>query len=281
MKKFFLSITYILLFNATSIHTLIVQSYAITDVYRYLNQTLKPEDILIVLDIDNTIAESTNQLASSQWFTAMHKIKEQYGMTLMEAVHATLPLFSLLAEKCTLQPVESTTVALIKDLQNKKHKVIALTVRAPKLKTCTINHLNAIDIDFTRNPIYQKDIFFNHNIQYIQGILFIDGGNKGEWLLDILKQIDYMPKQIIFVDDKEYNHYNVEGTLTQNGIDHTCIWYRYCDAKVDSFDLAMTQTALLNLCQQYPLIRDAYQQWLSPFSSYNDMLLCATLRPTI
>lgn len=280
MKKFFLSITCVLLFNITSIHTLIVQSYAITDVYTYINPALKAEDVLIVFDIDNTIAESANQLASTQWFTAMHKVKEQCGMTKMEAVHATLPLFSLVAEKCKLKPVESTTIALIKDLQNKNHKVIALTVRSPKLKTCTINHLNAIDIDFTGNSIYQKDIFFDHNIQYIEGIFFVDGGNKGEWLLHLLKDIDYMPKQIIFIDDKEYNHHNVEGTLTQNGIDHTCIWYRYCDAKVNNFDLAMTQTALLDLCQQYPLIRDAYQRWLSPFSSYKDMLLCATDAPT-
>jgi hypothetical protein len=55
----------------------------------------------------------------------MHKIKEQCGMTKMEAVHATLRLFSLLVEKCVLQPIEPTTVALIKDLQNKNHKVIS------------------------------------------------------------------------------------------------------------------------------------------------------------
>ena len=280
MKKIFFGIACMLTLNVTSIHTLIVQSYAINDVLTYLNPALKPEEILIVFDIDNTIAESANQLASTQWFTAMHKIKEQCGMTKMEAVKATLPLFSLVVEQCPLQPIEPTTVPLIKDLQDKRHKVISLTVRDPRaLKTCTVNQLNNIGIDFTRNAIYQKDIIFNHSVQYIQGILFVDGGNKGEWLLHILKHVGYMPKQIIFIDDKEYNHHTVEGTLMQNGIDHTCIWYRYCDAKVDTFDLAFTEAALLNLCKEYPLIHTAYQEWLSPFPTYKDMTFHTCVTP--
>ncbi len=260
--------------HSTSIHTTIVQSYAITDVRKYLKPTLKPEEILIVFDIDNTIAESVNQLASTQWFTAMYTIKEQCGMTKMEAIKATLlPLYSLLVEQCPLQPIESTTIGVIKELQDKGHKVMSLTVRSPEeLKTCTVSQLAQIGIDFTRNAIYGKDIIFNHSTQYIQGILFVDGGNKGEWLLHILKHINYMPKQIIFIDDKEYNHQAVENALAQNGIEHTCIWYRYCDPKVDAFDLAFTESALLDLCQRYPAIRAAYQKWLHPFAAYSDMI---------
>jgi hypothetical protein len=287
MKKIFFSITCILTLIAciltlkvTSIRTAIVQSYAITDVRKYLNPALKPADILIVFDIDNTIAESANQLASAQWFTAMHKIKELCGMTKIEAIKATLPLYSLLVEHCPLQPVESTTVALIKELQNTGYKVMSLTVRSPEeLKTCTVNQLAQIDIDFTRNPIYPKNIIFNNNVQYIQGILFVDGGNKGEWLLHILNHIGYMPKQIIFIDDKEYNHHAVEDALGRKGIEHTCIWYRYCDAKVDTFDLAFTETALLDLCQRYPAIRTAYQKWLYPFAAYSDMIAHACKAP--
>lgn len=286
MKKIFFSIACILTLIASifilrtgwqrdsiSTHTSIVQSYAITDLHNYLNPALKPEDILIVFDIDNTIAESTNQLASAQWFTAMHKIKEQCGMTKIEAIKATLPLYSLLVEHCPLQPVEPTTVALIKELQDSGYKVMSLTVRSPEeLKTCTVNQLAQIGIDFTRNAIYPKDIIFNHSVQYIQGILFVDGGNKGEWLLHILKHVGYMPKQIIFIDDKEYNHQAVEIALAQSGIEHTCVWYRYCDPKVDAFDLASTESALLDLCQQYPAIHAAYQKWLDPFAGYSDMI---------
>ncbi len=268
MKKFFFSIASVFILIIAYVHTTkkatIVQSYAITDVCNYINHTLKPEEVLIVFDIDNTVAESVNQLASTQWFTAMHTLKEQCGMSKMESVQATLPLYFLLAQHCPLQPVEPTTVALIKELQDKKYKVMALTIRTPQeLKTYTINHLLDIDINFARNTMYSEDIIFSNNIQYSKGILFIDGGNKGDSLLRLLKQVDYMPKQIIFIDDKEYNHHAVEGALMQNGIAHSCIWYRYCDAKVNTFDLALTEAALLNLCKQYPLIHDAYQEWLS------------------
>ncbi len=263
MKKIFLSIISTLVFNIDSMHTPIVHSYAITDVLTYIDPTLKPEEILCVFDINNTIAETANQLTSPQWLTAMSRIKEQRGMAEMEAIKTTLPLSALLIEHCPLQPIESTTVALIKKLQDKGHKTLSLTARTPVLKACTLNHLSTIDIDFTRNSIHQEDIVFNDSMHYTNGVLFIKGGDKGECLLHLLKHIGYLPKQVIFIDDKEYNHHPIKRTLTQNDINHTCIWYRYCDTKVDNFDLACTQEELIKLCQQYPTIQTAYQKWLS------------------
>ena len=54
-------------------------------------------------------------------------------------------------------------MAIIKQLQDNRHKVIALTARSSDpLKSCTIEHLKQVDIDFTRTSIYPQDIILAH-----------------------------------------------------------------------------------------------------------------------
>jgi hypothetical protein len=263
MKKIFFSVICIFVAHIEHIHAKIVQSYAISDIRTYINPALKPEEVLIILDVDNTTATSINQLASTQWFIAMRTLKEQCGLSKEQAAHVLLPLYSLLVPHCPLQPVESTTAPLIKELQDNGYKVMSLTLRSShNLKTCTINQLNDIGIDFTHNNLYAHDVTLNDKVLYTHGILFVHGGHKGKLLFQFLKQIRYMPKQIIFIDDKEYNVLDVEDTLVHCDIDHTGIWYRYCDAQVDSFELSLTQDDLQALCNRCPEINQAYQQWL-------------------
>jgi len=242
----------------------IIESYCITDILNHIDTNINPEDHLIVFDIDNTIVESIDQLASTQWLDEMIKFKmAQESLTEHEALEKTLPLNSLLKKHSMIQPIESSTVGLIKQLQDSLHKVIALTARSPEpLKECTIKHLTQVNIDFTRTSIYPHDIIFSPKMHYSNGILFTQGDHKGDVLLAMLNAVSYAPKKIIFIDDKEYNHYAIQQTFKKTTINSTCIWYRYCAEKEQQFDLTFTQGRLLYLCELYPEIDTVYQAWL-------------------
>ena len=243
-----------------------IESYCITDILNHIDTNINPEEHLIVFDIDNTIVESIDQLASTQWFDAMIKFKmEQEEITHSEALQRTLPLSFLLMQQSMVQPIQlATTVELIKKLQNDRHKVIALTARSPEpLKVCTINHLKNVNIDFTRTSIYPHDIVFGPRTQYSSGIIFAGGNpHKGNVLHTMLNTVGYMPKKIIFIDDKEYNHHAIKETFTPINLNTTCLWYRYCAEKETQFDLTFTQGRLLSLCDQHPEIDATYQAWL-------------------
>ncbi len=243
-----------------------IESYCITDILNHIDTDIKPEDHLIVFDIDNTIVESIDQLASTQWFDAMIKFKmEQEQLTHIEALERTLPLNFLLIQHTMIQPIQlSTTVELIRKLQGNRHKVIALTARSPEpLKACTIEHLNKVNIDFTHTSIYPHDIIFHQRLHYSNGIIFAGGSpHKGNVLSTMLNTVGYTPKKIIFIDDKEYNHYAIKETFKQINLDPICLWYRYCSVKETQFDLTFTQGRLLSLCEQHPEIDATYQAWL-------------------
>jgi FMN phosphatase YigB (HAD superfamily) len=243
-----------------------IESYRILDILDHIDKTIAPEDHLIVFDIDNTIIESIDQLASTQWFEAMIQRKMKLNdLTEREALQQTLPLNYLLVKHSMIQPIEPSTVSLIKQLQDNQHKVIALTARAfDPLKECTIEHLNKVDIDFTRTCIYPKDIAINARTQYSSGIIFTDGDHKGNVLRSFMITVGYTPKKIIFVDDKQYNHCAIKDAFQETNLTTTCIWYRYCAEKETQFDLTLTECRLLYLCETHPEINASYQEWLNP-----------------
>lgn len=250
-----------------------IESYCITDILNHIDTTINPEDHLIVFDIDNTIVESVDQLASTQWFEAMIQFKmKQESLTEHEALERTLPLNTILIQHSVIQPIQrAKTVETIKQLQDNRHKVIALTARSSNpLKTCTIEHLKKVDIDFTRTSIYPQDIMFSQRTHYTQGIIFTDGEHKGNVLRGILNTIGYTPKKIIFIDDKEYNHSAIKHAFRETNIAHTCIWYRYCAEKENQFDLTFTQGRLLYLCELHPEVDALYQAWLAPTKKPNN-----------
>jgi hypothetical protein len=244
-----------------------IESYTITDVLKHIDPNTNPKDHLIVFDIDNTLVESIDQLASTQWFDTMVKMTmERDGISKLEALEKTLPLNFVLIKHSIIRPIEPTTVSVIKELQENAYNVIALTARSPEpLKECTIEHLSRVDINFSRTSIYPNEIVFNPRMHYSNGIIFSGGDpHKGDSLFSVINHIAYTPKKIIFVDDKEHNHRAIQDTFKQTNIDHTCIWYRYCDEKAEQFDLTFTHGRLLSLCEQYPEIDALYQAWLQP-----------------
>jgi hypothetical protein len=246
----------------------IQSSYAIADVLKYLDPAIKAEKTLIIFDLDNTVVSSSVEpgdlLDSPEWLSTMIRRKMEIShISKKQALEFTLPLHFLLAPYVNMSPVEDCVVGLIDVLQKAGYKVIGLTARLPQhLKISTCQRLDKIGIDFSKGQIGTGDHIFNERLQYIQGILFVAGGHKGDCLLSLLDTVGYMPENIIFADDKDYCIYELEGTLKKNDMKHTCLFYHYCDYLADTYDIAQSQKTFDALCLRDPKLQAVYEIWL-------------------
>ncbi len=225
----------------------LVHSDTINIVLDYINPAHQKNDILIVLDIDNAIAQAFtapdygDYLGSDQWFKEMVKSYEKQGFSTECAINEVLPLYFAIHHHYPLIPVEPTTVSCIKCLQTKA-QVMSLTARSPQFSARTLEQLHAIDIHFDRAPVHGTDLplAHTHPALFKEGILFAGNNNKGDILLTFLETINYVPKQIIFVDDKEYNVRAVEKAAESKKIPVVGIRHSKLDTAVANFNFEKT-----------------------------------------
>lgn len=241
--------TYVPLLSVT------MQCASISEVQQYI-ETHKDRALMIVFDIDNTIATASHAIGSDPWFS--HYIKQciQSGMSAERALEVTVPLYLFIQQLIDLVPVESETIELIKTLQRNNIKVIALTARSCPLIERTVEQLAKINIDFSpANRFASEDIIVGLDSAwaYSDGIIFCSNYTKGVVLLEFLNTLEDadIPDTIIFIDDKEHHVCSVDTLLTKAGITSLCIHYTFMDEAVKKFDPAVAHEQLASLLKQY------------------------------
>ena len=126
----------------------IVESKRITDIYSYIKPHEYNKDLLVIFDIDNTIARPPTDLSSDQWFYAMVHQLEASGKSHQEAINLVLPLFIHIQRDTWLVPVEKDTIPVINALQEKGVSVMALTARSLEVTYRTLEQLHDRDYPF-------------------------------------------------------------------------------------------------------------------------------------
>ncbi len=195
-----------------------------------------PGDV-IVLDIDNTILEPAQTLGSDQWFGYLLSKFKKSGLDENAAIDKAIREWTQVQEVTSVRLVERTTPALIRDLQENKIMVIALTARPVDLKRATARQLHSAGINFQdRNVVYTN----NKDIELFQGILFVGPkNNKGTVLQHYLQTRKIHPKRLIFVDDKEKHVKNMDAVFTPTGLTNINFRYSAADARVKAFNAAL------------------------------------------
>lgn len=138
--------------------------------------------------------------------------------------------------------IEEETPKMIKDLQQRGIKVIALTSCItgpfgviPKVETWRIEHLASLGINFSVafpqiKPTYLTELNTRKpSPLFEQGCLFSKGYKKGEVLKAFFKQHNYYPEKVIFIDDLPENIVSVEAELATLGIE--CKAFHYIGAE--------------------------------------------------
>lgn len=227
------------------------ESKQIKDFLAHLNEG--DEHSFVVLDLDNTVMESIQELGSDQWFVKLMAYAIEISPS-KETEALVLAIYNAVQQRTKMKAVEDDVVSIIKKLQNRGTPVLALTARGPEIMQATFNQLDLIGINFY-NKRWGQDSFKlkiddkEDRVIFNQGILFCSGSNKGICLDAFFKAINYHPQNIIMVDDKEKHLESVKKIAKGNFVG---LRYGYLDEKVSQFKKEKAEAQMAEISHLFP-----------------------------
>lgn len=228
-----------LLFFFFHMHALIVQTNDVNEIMKQVQYAKDHQEILVVFDIDNTIAQTETYFGGDEWFSTLFLRKLDEGLTPQQAAQEILPTYFFLQENIWLKPVQSITPHIIKQLQQNGIATIALTSRSKNIMARTFEQLAHIGVSFIHNALHQAplDLSLHDIAHYENGVIFTALNNKGEVLLKFFNTINYWPTKVIFIDDKMKYVEQVATVLESHNIEFVGLRYGYLDNHIQNFDL--------------------------------------------
>jgi hypothetical protein len=173
------------------------------------------ENVLVVLDIDNTLLTGDTDLGSDIWYlwqsdeldlkpTPEQKLEQD--CVYKEAI-------GLLYELGTMSLTDSLLPGYIENWQKSGVTVFALTSRSPDYRTATERELQRNNIFLQVSQLTTLDdqelsfsyILQNRKVSYSNGIFMTSGLNKGDMLSHILGRSGRTFKAVVFADDGPKN----------------------------------------------------------------------------
>ncbi|MCH9611436.1 MAG: hypothetical protein SP1CHLAM42_15270 [Chlamydiales bacterium] len=251
MRNILLLFTIFTLKLSADIH----ESFDIRDLLKYAD-----ENTLVVTDLNHVLMETMEPLGSDHW--ASYEVKKRMketGETKLEVLHKMVPMWHHILMESEFKAVESTTAGVIRRLQQQGNLVMGLTARYIEMAYPTVSQLKSIGINLSLNVLSDLDheIEGGYAAKYVEGVIFVGLKNdKGETLMRFLNQLEYQPKKILFIDDKEKNLRSVSIACEKRGIPFTGLRYGYLDEKGKEFDPIATEIDLKNFIKKKRKIRE-------------------------
>lgn len=210
--------------------------------FHHILDFVLPQDLhnktVIVLDIDNTIAQPECLLGSEEWVAhIMNCFADSSIIDPRLRFQAIALLYFDVIHTINFIPIELITIDIIRELQNSGVIVIGLTARSFDICDCTIEQLYSIGIDLSHASIWHEELWHDCHLTYCHknGIIFCNGNDKGKVLTHVFDRLSYCPSKIIAVDDKE-RHLQAIARALHPEIEFIGIRYGYLDEKVRNFD---------------------------------------------
>lgn len=197
------------------------------------------QNSVLVFDLDNTIMEPVQTLGSDQFFGLLLQKALNQGLDKKNAVGCALKYATFVQPVTKVRTVEPVTLPLIFNLQNHGIHMMGLTARPIEWRQNTIEQLGSVHVDFTKTPLAAGNIPAGPKFAgiYYNGVLFMDKeGDKGQYLIEFLKQVGSDAKTVIFVDDKLNNVQSVEKALNTTDLQHISFRYGAADSEVKAFN---------------------------------------------
>lgn len=221
----------------SNIYCLIIESDKLATILDYISSD---PNLLVIFDIDNTLARPARELSSDEWFCHLVNTKMAEGHDYITAVYYAIPATYYAQFNVPLTLTEYYAASLIAQLITQQIPVMALSTRSIFVSERTFEQLDAINIHFLIPHISQDDLVLPmpHPCFYRNSILFGGNNDKGEVLIAFFHWMNYYPTKIIFIDDKLKHVLAVEKAVKQYGIEFIGIRYSGCDEQVKNFNPA-------------------------------------------
>jgi len=224
------TITVLFIFSFSCLFSQILEIKNIKEIKKHLN---KYE--LVLFDLDNTIMEPIQELGSDQWFNYQFKKYENSGLDRNVALDTALLDWYEIQAITKVKFVEKDIKTILDNLHKKNTLVMGLTTRDHSFSLAAIKQLDSLKIDLSKTAPKKETFYFENGVLYKKGILFAKGIEKGKVLAQFLKKIKFMPKSIVFIDDKLKHLDEVEKFCDKFKIKFLGLRYGYLDEKVKNF----------------------------------------------
>lgn len=269
MKNLFLVIALIFTQSAFSGQALETNSFKeIEAMALKLGKKHDNDDVLIVLDIDNTLLTMPQELGSDQWFNWQYENcidqKKLKDFCFTSKMGDLLDLNGKIFAVSNMIPTEIETLNVVKNLQKKGFKVILLTSRGPDFRSATERALRLNGFDFSESAIGPKDGYPGtyipykmdklsrygltkkdvkvaklrsaRKISFTNGITMTAGLNKGIMLKTLLEKTDEDFDAIIFADDHKKHTDRMQEIMGNiSGVELVTYRYGKIDPQVEAF----------------------------------------------
>ena len=189
----------------------------------------------VLIDVDNTLIESATHLGSAQWRSYIRKKALALGYTTAESELILDKFWIFVQHFVPVRLVDPAAPAVISQLQHSKTPVFALTAREPIEMTHTQKQLESVDVKLSNDD----DRVLLSTAQpslYHEGVIYCGDNTKSQALRAFFEYMGYMPKKIIFIDDKQAQVEEVEKAVEEMGIEYVGIRFSRADERVQAFD---------------------------------------------
>jgi hypothetical protein len=216
----------------THLSAIIVDAPNLEDIKIEIEQL--DENALVVFDVDYTIIVPNDRVLGPcgevyfQEFLKKLRLLQDQG----EVLGSTIAL------QARVSLVDEKILDLLAGLKQKKIKTIALTAIQtgrfgiiPNTEERRVRQLDSFGINFAWSFPSVDTIIFNEfegnkaPPVFKQGVLASAKWPKGQVLVEFLKQVQWKPSKILFVDDRMKYLESVESELTKEQIPHIAFYY--------------------------------------------------------
>ncbi len=230
-------------------------------------QKVKPERILLVVDIDNTILAMDTPLGSDQWFEWQRFLlnnEPNSNYLVANSFAGLLNAQGLLYNVSHMHPPQPNIPGMVRRLQALGIRTLVLTSRGPEFRAATERELarNGFDFVKTAMPVhnvpcgsfipYELDhpehdgltkaemakfhLSTPRPISYENGILMTAGQHKGAMLLMLLHNAQDTVDAVVYDDDNIRHVAAVYAAVLARGKEITAFHYTREEANVKKFD---------------------------------------------
>ena len=223
------------------------------------------ENVLLVVDIDNTTLAMEQPLGSDQWYNWQYDFifrDAESPFRVAKDLNELLQIQGVLFALGKMRPPESELPSMIAELQNANCCTIVLTSRGPEFRSATERELKRNGYDFqnsaleiiepTRerfmpydkarpntNGLSQQELNTLRDprpISYSSGIMMTAGQHKGFMLRTLLARSKRNFRAIVFVDDHAKHTTRMTAAFVDSPITTACFHYVREQPNVDAFN---------------------------------------------
>jgi hypothetical protein len=198
----------------------------------------------VLIDVDNTMFESSVQLGSAQWRSYIRSKAQKAGYSKSESEEILDQFWMFVQPFVPVRLVDPNTLTFLQHLHEAKAPVFALTAREPIELKHTQRQIDSLGIILINDFPEKLNLPTDYPALYEKGILYCGENTKGEALTAFFQATGQTPDKVVFIDDRWEQITQLETELETLGIPFIGIRFSGADARVKAFDPAVADLQL-------------------------------------